>query len=79
MFPGLNGKNSTEPQKNSKKHVFLTNPQNIEKHTGAGGEGGGMTQKHVFWGLTKNIEKHFYHRLGGPAGGCPPALVPVVG
>ena len=59
-------KNSTEPQKNSKKHVFLTNPQNVEKHTGAGGGGGGggvtpNTQKHVFWGLTKNIEKHVYH------------------
>jgi len=51
----IDGKNSTEPQKN------------INSKT------------HVFWGLTKNIEKHFYHRLGGPAGGCPPALVPVVG
>ena len=36
----LDGKNSTEPQKSSKKHVFLTNPQNIERHTGAGGGGG---------------------------------------
>ena len=35
----LDGKNSTEPQKSSKKHVFLTNPQNIERHTGAGGGG----------------------------------------
>ena len=40
-MPNLDGKNSTEPHKNSKKHVFLTNPKNIEKHAGAGGGGGG--------------------------------------
>ena len=44
-MPNLDGKNSTEPHKNSKKHVFLTNPKNIEKHAGAGG-GGGLTPKH---------------------------------
>ena len=57
----LDGKNSTEPQKSSKKHVFLTNPQNIERHTGAGG--GGLTPTHskrVFWGLTQNTEKHVF-------------------
>ena len=37
---GLDGKNSTESQKSSEKHVFLNNPQNIENHTGAGRGGG---------------------------------------
>ena len=64
--------NLAEKQKN---HVFLTNPQNIEKHTEAGrGKGDpkhsktcvfGSDQKHsktyVFLGLTKNTEKHVYH------------------
>ena len=48
----VDGKNSTESQKSSKKHVFLTSPQNVEKHTGAGRN----IQKHVFGGLTKNIK-----------------------
>ena len=59
----LDGKNSTEPQKSTQKHVFLGLTKNTEKQFDHLGYRGWPknTQKHVFWGLTKNTDKHFYH------------------
>ena len=45
--------------------MFLTNPQNIEKHTGAGGGGGGGDPKTRVLGSDQKHRKfgetHFYH------------------
>ena len=76
-------KNSTEPQKNTQKHVFWGLTKNTEKHFYHLGYRGWPknTQKYVFWGLAKNTEKHFYH-LGSPhcdslgsRNGNPPSLL----
>ena len=48
---------SSEPQKNSKKHVVLINPQNIEKDTGAGA-GGGLDPKHSKSRVLGSDQKH---------------------
>ena len=55
----LDGKNSTEPQKNSKKHVFLTNPKTLKNARGLGGEGGGrVTPKHSKTRVLESDPKH---------------------
>jgi len=45
-------KTTTKPQKNSKKHRFLTNTKNIEKYTGSGrGEADPKTLKNTCLGV----------------------------
>ena len=59
-------KNSTEPQDETQKHVFLGLTKNTDKHfyhllSRIESLTPKNTQKHVFLGLTKNTEKHVYH------------------
>ena len=53
----LDGKNSTEPQKNSKKHVFLTNPKTLKNARGLGG-GGRLAPKHSKTPVFGSNQKH---------------------
>ena len=67
--PILDGKNSTAPQKNTKKHVFLGLEKNTKKHQGvkkkapAAEKNTGWpknTKRHVFLGLKKKTLKNIF-------------------